>query len=59
MVAWMIRSKGLVLHDIIPAEIGAAPIIMAAFWELPEQSYSRVALMSSKQLAEHGDIHCS
>ena len=27
-------------------------------WELPKQRYSRLALMSSKQLEEHGDIHC-
>ena len=26
-------------------------------WELPKGRYSRLALMSSRQLAEHGDIH--
>ena len=50
-------------HDIIRAEMGAAPIIIKAlfqsvisiqqFWEIPKQRYS-----TSKQIAEHGDIHC-
>ena len=48
--------------------MGAAPTIIEAlfqsvtciqwFWELPKQRYSRLALMSSKQPVEHGDIHC-
>ena len=27
-------------------------------WELPKQKYSKLAFMSSKQRAEHGDNHC-
>ena len=65
----MIRRKALVPDDIIQAEMGATPIIIEALfqtmtriqrlWELPKQMYSRlVALMSSKQLAKHGDVRC-
>ena len=55
-------------HDIIRAEMGAAPIITEALfrsmtciqclWKLPKQRYPMLALMSSRQLAENGDIHC-
>ena len=27
-------------------------------WELPKRRYPRLALMSSRQLSENGDIHC-
>ena len=67
MIARMIRSKASVPHDIIRAEMGAAPIITEALfrsvtciqrlWELPKRRYPRLALMSSRQLAENGDIH--
>ena len=50
-----------------PVEIGAAPIIIETFfqsvtciqrfWELSRGRYSRLTLMSSKQLAEHEDNH--
>ena len=68
MIARMIRRKALVPHYIIWAEIGAAPILIEALfpsvayiqrlWELPKGRYSRLALMPSRQLAEHDDIHC-
>ena len=67
-IARIIRSKALMPHHIIQTEMGAAPIIIVAlfqlitciqwFWELPKGRYSRLALMSSRQLAENGDIHC-
>ena len=67
MIPRMIRSKASVPHDIIRAEMGVAPIITEALfqsvtctqrlWELPKQRYPRLALMSSRQLAENGDIH--
>ena len=50
------------------AEMGAALLTIEAlfqsvtciqrFWELSKWRYSRLTLMSSKQLAEHGDLHC-
>ena len=56
MIGHMIRRKASVTHDIIEAEMGAAPIIIKALcrpltciqqlWELPERSYSRLALIS-------------
>ena len=68
MIACMIRSKSLVPHDIIRAEMGAAPIITEALvrsmtaiqrlWKLLKGRYSRLALTSSKQFAENGDNHC-
>ena len=49
-----------------PVEIGAAPIIIETFfqsvtciqrfWELSRGRYSRLTLMSSNKLAEHGDV---
>ena len=48
--------------------MGAAPIITEALvrsmtaiqrlWKLLKGRYSRLALTSSRQLAEHGDTHC-
>ena len=68
MIVCMIRSKASVPHDIIRAELGASPIIIEALfrsvtciqrlWELPKRRYPRLALMSSRQLGENGDIHC-
>ena len=65
----MIRSKASVPHDIIQAEMGAGPIITEALfrsvafierlWELPKWRYPRLALMSSRQLAKNGVMHCS
>ena len=58
----------MVSHDIIWAEMVAALFFIEGvfpsvaciqrLWELLKGRYSRLALMSSKQLAEHGDIHC-
>ena len=55
-------------HDIIWAEMGVAPKItevlfrsvtcIQGLWGLPKGRYSRLTLLSSRQLAEHGDIHC-
>ena len=46
----------------------AAPVITEALfrsvtciqrlWEIPKGRYSKLALMSSRQLVENGDIHC-
>lgn len=68
MIARMIRSKPSVPHDIVRAELGAAPVVVEALfqavtfmhriWELPHERYPRLALMSSKRLAEDGDTHC-
>ena len=68
MIACIIRSKALVPHHIIQTAMGEVPIIIIVlfwlmtsihrFWELPKGSYSRLALASSKQLYEHGDVHC-
>ena len=53
-------------HDIIQTGMGAAQTTIEAlfqlvislqlFWELPKGRYLRLEIMSTKQLAEHGDI---
>ncbi len=68
MIGRMIRSKASVPHDIVRAEMGAAPIAVEALlrsvtniqriWKLPKERYPRLALMSSLQLTAHGDTHC-
>lgn len=68
MIARMIRSKPSTPHEIIRAEMGAAPVVTEALlravtflhriWELPRQKYPRLALTSSRQLADEGDTHC-
>ena len=67
-IACMIGSKTPMPHDIIQIEMGTDPIVIQAsfrsmtyiqlLWEFPTRRYSMLALMSSKLLAEHGDIHC-
>ena len=66
-IANMIRSNASVPHEIVWAEMGAAPILIEALlrsvaciqrlWKLHKRRYS-MTIMSSKQPTEHGDIHC-
>ena len=62
MIACMIRSKTSVPEDITAAEMWEASTVTKEFriqkiWEVPKQIYSRLAFMSQKQLADHGDDH--
>ena len=68
MITCMIKCISIP-HDIIQEEMLAAQTITKALfwipitgiqwvWEMPIWKYSRSALMSSKQLPEHGDDHC-
>ena len=54
MIARMIKSKASMPHDIIRAEMEAAQSVTCIQWllEFPKGRYSRLALMSSKQLAQ-------
>ena len=55
-------------HDIFWAKMGVTCIIVEALfqsvtcirrlWELFEGRYTSLALMSSRQLVEHVDVHC-
>ena len=66
MIVPMIRSNESVPHDIIQAEVGAAPIIIEALfrsvtfiqrlWELLKRRYPTLSLMSSRQLAKNGEF---
>lgn len=68
MIAHMIRSKPSTPHEIIRAELGAAPVVTEALLQtvtflrrigdLPQQRYPRLALDSSRQLSEEGDTRC-
>ena len=67
-ISRMLRSKALVPHDIIHAEMGATSVLIEALFllvtyiqqllMLSKGRYSKSACTSSRQLAEHGDIHC-
>ncbi|MCO5553894.1 hypothetical protein L7F22_007420 [Adiantum nelumboides] len=62
MIAQMIRCKASVPHAIVRAEMAASSIVTEALfqsvtglhrlWELPPDRYSRLALVSSRQLAK-------
>lgn len=68
MISRMIRSKGSTPHSIVRAELGAAPMVVEALFravsflhrirEFPGQRYSRLALVSSQQIAAEGDKDC-
>ena len=68
MIACMIRNKAPVHHDIIQAQMRAAPkltkalfqsvTIVQRIWELLKKTYSRLAFGLLKQLAENGENPC-
>ena len=68
MIGCMIRSKASVHHDMIRAEMRAAPIptkalfqsvtIVQQIWDLLKKKYSRLAFRLSEQLAENGENIC-
>ena len=68
MISRMIRSKGSTPHSIVRAELGAAPMVVEALFravsflhrirEFSGQRYSRLALVSSQQIAAEGDKDC-
>ncbi|MCO5608531.1 hypothetical protein L7F22_062742 [Adiantum nelumboides] len=68
LIAKLIRCKASVQHEIVRAELGAAPIVVEALtksvsyihslWNLPSHRYVKLALESSCQLAREGDSNC-